>query len=295
MTDLLDFVDSHIHFWDRPHPFLRWDWLEPDALHPDLGDMPNLKSWHRFLPQDLRSDAKGSGLRKVVHIQAAIGTPDPVDETRWLQTIADETGWPNAIIAEAHLQEPDVDGVLERHCEYPNMRGIRDFATGDYLVDPAFRRGFALLEKRGLVFDLDCTWQNMEKALLLARTFPETRIILGHAGFPRERNDEYLASWRSGMKALASAENVAVKISGLGMGDQMAGGNWTIDSIRPYVIGCIEAFGPERSMFGSNWPVDRMYSDYSELLQAYHHLTEDLSHDERSAVFSGTAETMYSI
>ncbi|MDH3753237.1 MAG: amidohydrolase family protein [Acidimicrobiia bacterium] len=295
MAERLAFVDTHVHFWERPHPKLDWVWLAPDAVHPLLGPIPELKALTTFTSPQMKADAAGANVTKIVHVQAAIGSADPVDETEWLQAMADETGWPNGITADARLQDSAVEGVIERHAEYANLRGLRDFAEGDYLVDPNFHRGYALLEKYNLVYDLDCTWENMAKARDLANKFPNITLILDHAGFPQERTPEYFADWQSGVAALAEADNAVVKISGLGMGDQMAGQNWTIESIRPYVMGCIEAFGVERSFFGSNWPVDRTYSDYPTLIDAYTDLVGDFSTDEQVALFSGNAERIYRI
>lgn len=295
MSDRLKFVDTHVHFWERPHPKLEWSWLADDAIHPNLGIMRKLKDFKTFSEPDLREHTSGLEVTKIVHVQAAIGSSDPVDETAWLQEIADRTGWPNGITGDARLQSPDVESTLERHCDYANMRGLRDFAEGDYLVDPNFHRGYALLEKYNLAYELDSTWENLAKAADLARMFPNITMILTHAGFPQDRSDEYLEIWREGLNSLAEADNAVIKISGLGMGDYMAGGRWTIDSFRPYVLGCIEAFGVERSFFGSNWPVDYMYSTYEELINAYTTLVSDFSHDEQVALFSGNAERIYRI
>jgi predicted TIM-barrel fold metal-dependent hydrolase len=291
--DQPQFVDSHIHLWDLSHPDLTWSWLAPDAVHPQLGEIPELKANYEI--DDYLADIEGSNVTKAVHIQAAIGSADPVKETEWLQGLVDRTGFPLGIVAYSNLRDPGVEAELERHCAFANTRGIRDFSEGDYMVDPDFHRGFALLEKFELVCDLDCLWPEMAKARDLARKFPSTTIVLGHAGFPQERSDAYLDHWRGGIQTLAQADNVVCKISGLGMGDQMAGDNWTVASIRPYVLGCIEAFGVERSFFGSNWPVDRMYSDYQTLIDAYAELVADFSPDEQTALFSGNAERVYRI
>lgn len=295
MSEELAFVDSHVHYWERPHSTLKWVWLDDDFIHPQLGRIQFLKDIKRYGPEEYLADIEGSNVTKCVHVQAAIGTEDPVEETRWLSELAERTGWPHGITADARMQEPDVEATLERHCQYPLMRGIRDFAQGDYLVDPDFHRGYALLEKYNLVYDLDCTWEDMGKAGALAKKYPGITMILDHAGFPQARDDEYFANWKSGMAEIAEAPNVVIKISGLGMGEQMVGTNWTTESIRPWVLGCIEAFGVERSFFGTNWPVDKMYSDYAALVRAYREIVADFSVDEQRAMFSENAERVYRI
>ena len=175
--------------------------------------------------------------------------------------------------------------------EYANLRGLRDFAQGDYLVDPDFHRDYSLLEK----YDLDVLSCNMSKAADLARKFPNIILVIDHPGFPQERTDEYFKDWRKAMASFRDVENAVIKISGPRMGDQMAGGNWTIDSIRPYVLGCIEAFGVERSFFGTKWPVDKMYSTCGELVTAYREIIADFTEDEQQALLSKNAEKYYRI
>ena len=97
------------------------------------------------------------------------------------------------------------------------------------------------------------------------RRNPDIQVILGHAGFPVQRDAEYFDLWRTEMSAPGEAENVACKVSGFGMADN----HWTIESIRPWVLHCIEAFGPGRIMFGTNWPVDVLYATYLEQTDAY--------------------------
>jgi predicted TIM-barrel fold metal-dependent hydrolase len=288
----LRIVDSHFHLWDRAAEGLAWDWLVPGTPHPLLGPIDALQQ-REYTIDDYLADVQPHGVVKAVHVQAAIGSPDPVRETEWLQDFADRTGFPHGIVADANLKDPDVERVLERHAAHANMRGIRDFSSGDYLVEDAWHRGFALLEKFGLSCDLDCTWERMAKARALADRFPNTVIVLDHAGFPQERTDQYLANWRAGLAALAGAENVVCKISGLGMGDHMAGGRWSEESIRPYLHGCLEAFGPDRCLFGSNWPVDSLFAAYGTTLAAHVDLTADLSESERAAVFHDNAIRVY--
>ena len=183
-------------------------------------------------------------------MQAAIGSPDPVTETEWLQAAADRTGFPHGIVAHADLRDPGVEGVLERHCRFPNMRGIRDFSYGDYLIEPDFHRGFALLEKYNLVSSIAAGWQDMAKLRELADTYPNIMIVVDHTGLPAERTDEYFEQWKGSMAVASACGNIRWKISGLGMDN-----NWTVDSIRRWVLTSIETFGVDRCIFGTNWPV----------------------------------------
>src|SRR5690606_21712114 len=149
----------------------------------------------------------------------------------------------------------------------------RMLGTRDMLEDERFQRGFALLGPRGLVYDLEASVPDMAPAYRLARRFPETRIVLEHTGLPLERTDAYFREWQEGMRHLARAETVACKISGLGMTDH----TWTVASIRPWVEAAIEAFGPARCMFGTNWPVDSLYSGFVDVVSAYREIVSQYS------------------
>ena len=287
----LEFVDTHVHFWDLGRPDLHYSWLRPGALHPVLGDIEEIK-FPLFDADRFKRETSDANVAKVVHVQAALGIDDPVAETRWLQGQADATGLPHAIIAHADLKDPDLGRHLERHAEAsPLVRGIRDFSEGDYLADPAFERGFGELGGLGLMCELECRWEDMGKARDLAVRNPDTVLLLDHAGFPLERTPEYFGNWRRGMRALAEADNTICKISGLGMGDN----DWTVDSIRPWFECCVETFGLERCVLGTNWPVDRMYSDYGTVLDAYAQIVADWRRHEQVALFSGNAEKLFRI
>ena len=286
----LPFVDTHVHYWDLKDPKLRYAWLDRDWVHPVLGDIDGLKVL-KYLAEHYLAETRFQNVSKCIHVQAAIGIADPVDETRWLQEQADRTGFPNGIVAHCDLARPDAAETLERHMEYANMRGVRDFGQGDYLVDPAWQEGYGLLARHGLVFCLDVLPENLGSARALAERYQDVVLCIDHAGFPRSRTDEYFAMWKRGMQDAAGAPNVVCKISGLGMCDNA----WTVDSLRPWILGCIEAFGAERSFFGTNWPVDRLYSSYGDVLNAYEQIIADFSGAEQEALFSRNAERIFRI
>lgn len=217
---------------------------------------------------------------KSVHIQTGYTEIDSVEETAWLQGIADTRGFPHGIIAYTDLTAESVRSDLGGHTEYRNMRGIRNFVQGEELLAPDFRLGLAALSELNLIYDLSTTWEGMDGARRMADQFPDLQIVLGHAGFPTERSDEYFAAWQEAMTALAGAPNVAAKISGLGLADH----DWSTDSISPWVLGVIEAFGVERCMFATNWPVDKLFSSYQDLIDAYRSIVANFSADEQNAL-----------
>jgi predicted TIM-barrel fold metal-dependent hydrolase len=286
----LALVDTHVHFSDLRNDDLAYLWLQPEFEHPVLGDIGAIQA-QRYWADDYIGETRFANVSKSVHVQAALGITDPVQETRWLQAFADRLGHPHGIVAEVHLARDDAEEVIERHMAFANMRGVRDFGEGDYPSDPTWRAGFAHLEKYDLVACLDSSPDSYASIKSLARAFPNIVISLDHAGFPRQRDGEYFDMWKRRLLDLAEAPNVVIKISGLGMCDP----RWTVKSIRPWVLTCIETFGVERSFFGTNWPVDRLYSSYGDVVDAYAEIIKGFGHAEQVALFSGNAERIFRI
>ena len=115
----LPFVDTHVHYWDLKDPSLRYEWLQPDWVHPILGDIDGIKV-QRYMAPEFVAETRFQNVSKAIHVQAAIGIDDPVEETRWLQAQADATGFPHGIVAHCDLAgEPDAQAVIERHLRVP--------------------------------------------------------------------------------------------------------------------------------------------------------------------------------
>ncbi|GAA1840458.1 amidohydrolase family protein [Asanoa iriomotensis] len=289
---MLPIVDTHVHFWNHKHPELRWDWLAPDAVHPILGDIDGIKS-EAFDARHLWAEARFAGVTHFVHVQAAIGSPDPVTETHWLTEMAQTHGIPHGIVAHADLGSADAARQLAGHQESPLFKGVRDFAAEPALaageLSAEYERSLRRLAAHDLVFDLDCEFPNMGAAGALAARHPDLRIVLEHFGYPRRRDDEYFQAWRSALTDLAKHENVVCKISGLAMTDPL----FSRESLRPWAEHCLESFGPQRCMVGSNWPVDRLFSSYDSIMDCYRDYASTLSPDEQRAVLSGNALDVY--
>ena len=285
-NEKFSFVDAHVHFYDMNHPTLHYGHWQPNE------DMPLKKLGNQnYLATDFIKDTKALGMSKAIHVQAAIGSKDPVDETKWLQNIYKKNGIPNAIVGHVDLRAANAKQIIETHMYYENFKGIRDFSYGDYLTNSAFRRGFKLLDEYNLIASIATEWTEMNKLIDLAVIYPNIQIVLDHAGIPKIRTKEYFENWKIGMKAASKVDNIICKISGLAMGDH----NWTVQSIKPYVETCIELFGTSRIIFASNWPVDGLWSDYSKVITAYKELTKSLSKSERDSFFFKNAESLYGI
>lgn len=282
-------IDTHIHLWDLGHLTYAFLLKTDPAEEALLGNYDAIK--RNYLIDHYLEDIKDCGVAKAVHVQAALGHPRPVEETAWLQGIADRYGFPHAIIGHCDLRGSNVDATLEGHLGFANFRGIRMLGTQGLLEDEQFQRGFAALADRALLYELEASLDDMPAAYRLANKFPETSIVLTHTGLPMERTHSYFRRWRDATRSLAQAENVICKISGLGMTDHL----WTTASIRPWVESAIEIFGAGRCMFGTNWPVDSLYSSYGAIIDAYREIISNLGNHEQRALLSETATRIYRI
>lgn len=287
------FTDTHVHFYDLGDERLRYDWLRPGGDPEEtavLGEYGAIRA-ERYWADDFIAETRFQGVERVVHVQAALGIADPVEETRWLQNFRDRLGIPHGAIGAADLAAPDLAATLERHLEFPIFRGIRDLRYDGYLSDPRWEEGFALLGRHGLVCCDDPLLDQVPEAAALAARHPEVTLCVDHAMMPRQRDREYFERWRAGLRLLAGVPSTVIKISGLGQCDH----RWTVDSLRPWVLACIEEFGVERSFFGTNWPVDRLYSSYGDLLDAYAEIVSDFSPAEVTALFSANANRVFGL
>ncbi len=284
---MLPFVDSHIHFWDLYHPPVEYAWLGPDSTHPMIGDIDGLKV-QRFAVGEFLSQSRFQNVVKAVHV-AVSTNPDPVTETRWLQSLADTAGLPHGIVARCDLADPAAADMLQRHMESANMRGVRDHGQPGSFENPAWRDGYRRLAAADLVFCHEVGLDRIPEAVRLIRAFPEVRFSLDHTAMPRSLDPEYFERWSAGLRSMAALPNVVIKISALGQW----GRRWTVESVRPWVMTCIEAFGSNRAYFGSNFPVDGLFSPYSDLIGAFRHLIRDFSETEQRDLLAGNAERIY--
>jgi predicted TIM-barrel fold metal-dependent hydrolase len=283
------FVDTHFHLWDPASSGLRYAQLEDEFDNGRLSDRLDRLKGTRYVLADFLTDMADVRLVKAVHVQAALGTSDPVAETAWLQSIADANGFPHGIVAEVDLRAADVQRQLDRHCAFPNMRGVRVLhVSRELLEDHRFMDGCRALEARGLICELGCKWPEMESARELAQAVPGAVLVLDHVGLPMDGDPEYIRNWSHAIQDLAQAENIRCKISGLALCNP----RWTIETLRPWIETAIEAFGPGRVVFGSNWPVDK-FTPFSVLFGAYVTLTEQYGENEQRMMLTANGERLY--
>ncbi len=292
-------IDAHHHLWDLDHNV--YPWLQGPAQPRMYGNYDAIR--RNYLIEDFRRDILPHNVVKSVHVQANWDPADPVGETRWVQSVADAHGFPHAIVAHADLQGEDVEAVLEAHCEAPNLRGIRQIIghTDDPLLErsdrpalpgnPAWARGYGLLARYGLSFDLQAFPTQMAAVADVAARHPDVPLIVCHTGFPWDRTQNGVAAWRSGMRRLAALPRSYAKLSGPGM----VMPDWTVETFGPFVHETIELFGPERCMFASNVPPDALHRSYDQIYAAFYQWASRYSPDEQRALFYTTAARAYRI
>lgn len=292
-------IDAHHHLWDLQHN--DYPWLREIGAARMYGDYRAM--CRSYLIEDYRADSAPHNVVKSVHVQANWNPQDPVGETRWCQSVADRHGFPHAIVAHANLAEPCIETILEAHRESDNVRGIRHILghtddprlerrdRPDYSVDPDWERGFALLAKYQLSFDLQAFPPQMEAVARLASRHREVTLIVCHTGFPWDRSPQGIALWRSGMRRLAELPQAYAKLSGPGM--VMV--DWTVERFAPFIHETIELFGPSRCMFASNVPPDALHKTYDEIYAGFYAFASHYSPDEQQQMFYHSAARAYRI
>jgi predicted TIM-barrel fold metal-dependent hydrolase len=283
-------VDAHHHLWSLNT--LNYPWLAEPGLESEtaiLGEYGPIR--HDFGIMDLLAEFGPANVVRSVHIEAAAGRTESLAETAWLQGIADVHGFPHAIVISADLASPDAASTLERHLESANVRGVRQRKDLDRPGSAAFRAGLRLLRDHELSFELNTDSRGLAGWAELADLYPGNVFILGHAGQPWDRSQHGMAEWRRSLGLLAERPNFVAKISGLPMFDH----SWTPATLEPIARQVVDLFGPDRCMFGTNWPVDALYGSYGELAAAYRMITSTFSSDEQSAMLSGNALRVYRI
>ena len=288
-------VDAHHHIWrQRDLP-----WLMGPMQPRIFGPYEPIR--RDYAIEEYLSDIEGSGVAQSIYVQANWAPTQAVDEVAWVQAEADRTGYPHAIVGYADLRDPDVEDVLTAQSQYPLLRGIRmqlhwheneqyRFADGPAVMnDAALRRNIGLLAKHGLVFELQVFTAQMEGGAAFAAAFPDVPMVLAHCGMPEDLTPEGWQAWRVGMERLAAVPSVSAKLSGLGTFIHRVDQAHIERTVRETV----ELFGPERCLWGSNFPIEKLWTDYASLIDAYRKALVYLSEADQAQIFVGTAQRLY--
>jgi predicted TIM-barrel fold metal-dependent hydrolase len=288
-------IDTHHHIWRRADV----PWLKDPPIRRAIGDFFGLR---RDIPvEEWMHDVTPQGVVKSVHVTANWGPTRALDETRWLQSVADQHGFPHGIVCQADLADPDIEAQLTAQKQFPNLRGVRhqlhwdsaplrqNVSRPDLCNTPEFRRGFALLEGLDLHFELQVFAAQAPYAVELIKAFPATRFILLHAGMLTERTPAAIEQWRAALTAMAAFPNVHVKISGLNMFNP----DWTQKDMRQAIRDTIQIFGIERTIYGSNFPLEKLHASYADLFAAYCKVLSEYPEDDQRRVLHDNAVRFY--
>jgi len=263
--------DAHHHLWKLDH--CHYPWLMAKGVKRFFGDPAPIQK--DYLVEEFRKDAAAYELAGSTHIQVGVEESDAVKETEWLQTQANETSLPSAIVAYADLTSDTIYEALSAHTRSQNFRGVRQIVgrhpiedartgTGELVTDVRFLRGLKLLEKKGFSFDLQLTETNYDSAVRMFHHLPDLKLAVCHFASPWDLSPEGFRRWRKAMKDFAAMPGCAMKFSGFGMFKA----DWRTGDIKPFVETALELFGEDRCMAGSNFPVDKLYGSYDRIWRA---------------------------
>jgi L-fuconolactonase len=275
-------VDAHHHVWDLA--VRDQDWIKGPELQPLRRD---------FGVADLAPQARAAGVDRTVLVQT-ITVPE---ETPEFLALAAESELIGGVVGWTDLTRPDVADELARLRELPggrHLKGIRHQVQGEsdpeWLLRPDVRDGLAAVAEAGLVYDLVVLPHQLPACVRAADGHPELTFVLDHLGKPPIATGA-MQPWATAVRGLAALPNTVCKLSG--MVTEADHAKWTVDGLRPYADTVLDAFGPGRLMFGSDWPVCTLAASYGQVVDAAEELTGGLGAEERAEIFGGTATRVY--
>jgi len=273
-------IDSHHHFWK--YSVNEYGWIDDD-----------MKSIRKdFLPEDLEREIRGAGIDAVVSVQAR----QTVSETEWLLGFSEEHAFIKGLVGWVPLSSPNVKQHLSRFSSFPKLKSVRHVVQGesddDFILGNDFNRGIKVLKEFGLAYDILILEKHLPQTIRFVDMHPDQVFILDHIAKPRIK-ENIIEPWRKNIRSLAQRRNVYCKVSG--MVTEADYGKWTEEQLRPYFETVLEAFGPERLMFGSDWPVCTVACEYRRWGAIVHKFISGLSVSEQDAIFGGNAVKAYDL
>lgn len=273
-------IDSHQHFW-------RYDAAEYAWIDEQMGVLRR-----DFLPPDLRPLLDAQKIDQCIAVQAR--TTD--EETEFLLALADEYPWIAAVIGWVDLRADDVQRRVERWSGARKLAGFRHILQAEHIPadgpDAAFCRGVQVLQKRELIYELLLRSPQLHAMAGFCRAHDSYWLVLDHLGKPNIRDRGY-AQWRRDIEPIAALPHVVCKVSGMVTEAMDAKGAFEPEDLTMYLDAVLESFGPERLMFGSDWPVCLLASPYAQVAGIVEQWAAKLSESERDALWSGTARRVY--
>ena len=270
-------LDSHQHFWS--YDAEQYPWIPKNTpLHRD------------WLPADLEPLLRAAGLDGCIAVQAR----QTVEDSHWLLTLADHAPIIRGVVGWVDLRSDEVEKPLAELVKHPRFVGVRHVVQSEpdpnFMLGAEFQRGIGTLAQFGLTYDILVTAEQLPAAIQLARHFTDQRFVLDHIAKPRIKAG-ILSPWREQLRELAQSPNVFCKVSGLVTeADQRA---WKRDDFTPYLDVVFEAFGEDRVMFGSDWPVCLLGGSYPQVFELVKDYASRLSVPAQEKLFGGNAERFY--
>ncbi len=275
-------IDAHQHFWDLSQPF-EYGWLGT-AQHAPINKT--------YLPSNLRPHLEACGIERSVFVQ----TQHDVAENRWVLGLAEQHDWIAGVVGWVDLASEACEDQLGEFRDQPKFVGVRhvvqDEPDDDFIVRPEVVRGLKVLEKHGVPYDLLFYTQHLKHAATLARELPSLPMVVDHLSKPKIKAG-VVEGWEADLRAAARFENVYCKLSG--MVTEADWENWSPADLKPYVEIALDAFGPDRCMYGSDWPVCELAGSYEQVHGALVELIGGLSETERDRVLGGTVAEFYGV
>lgn len=273
-------IDSHHHFWNFSPSEYAWIGESKSVLRRDFG------------PKDLRECVEPANIGGVVSVQAR----QTVFETEWLLELAEShPDLIRGVVGWVPLAAADVQEEIERLSHFPLLKSVRHVVQDEpddaFILGADFNRGVSLLESYGMVYDILIFAKHLPNTITFVDRHPHQQFVLDHIAKPTIRESEFDHQWAKNLRELAKRENVTCKFSGVAT--EVRDDSWSVDVIRPYWDVAIEAFGPKRLMYGSDWPVCLLRSKYSEWVAAVTLLSSQLSPAEQAEFWGGTATRAY--
>ena len=271
-------IDAHVHFWRIGCNDCTWPPPDLTAIHRD------------FLPEHWRREADAVGIEAAIAVQSQPSERD----TTWLLQLARDDARIVGVVGWVDLAAPDASDRIAVLASHPKLCGLRpmlqDLPEDDWVLQPAVAPAVEAMIAHDLCFDALVRPRHLPHLLRFAERHPALHIVIDHAAKPDIARGA-LDPWRVQITALAELPNVSCKLSGL---VTEAGERWDFDGLRPYVEHLLATFGPQRLLWGSDWPVVNLAADYSHWLNLAETLT-GLAGDERAALFGGNAVRVYGI
>lgn len=278
-------IDSHQHYWqlDKSADGFDYEWLKEPQHEPICRD---------YLPADLKPHLAATGVERTVFVQ----TQHNVEENRWVLGLAEENDFIVGVVGWVDLASEQCEEQLLEFKDHPKFVGIRhvtqDEPDDDFIVRPDILRGLKTLEKHSVPFDLLFYTKHLHHAAQLARELPNLPMVVDHISKPKI-NDGIIEGWEADLRAAAEAPNIFCKLSG--MITEADCQNWKPADLKPYVEIALDAFGPERCMFGSDWPVCELAGSYEQVYGALVEVLGPLSESENARIFGETAREFYGL